>query len=81
MAGCLRRGRADRRNDGRDPLRNSNEWKRDNGQYIPKPENWIKERRWEDKIDDLGPPTGQGGITGYQDKAATDLAAAANGIA
>lgn len=28
--------------------KNSNDWKKEEGKYIPYPQKWIKERRWED---------------------------------
>lgn len=30
----------------------SDQWRRDNGRYIPNPSKWLNERRWEDKIPD-----------------------------
>lgn len=29
----------------------SDQWQRDNGQYIPEPERWLKKRRWDDVVD------------------------------
>lgn len=29
----------------------SEQWQRDNGQYIPEPERWLKKRRWEDVME------------------------------
>lgn len=31
--------------------KNSDQWKKNNGQYIPHPATWINQRRWEDEID------------------------------
>ena len=30
--------------------KNTDQWKRDNGQYIPYPATWINQRRWEDEL-------------------------------
>lgn len=30
--------------------KNSNQWTKNNGQYIPNPEKWIKQGRWDDEI-------------------------------
>ena len=39
------------------------QWKRDGGQYIPYPATWINGRRWED-APDRDPPDGEGGGSG-----------------
>ena len=28
----------------------SDEWKKDNGKYIPHPSTWLNQRRWEDDV-------------------------------
>lgn len=33
--------------------RNSVQWKKDGGQYIPNPATWLNQRRWEDDLDSL----------------------------
>ena len=35
-----------------DKFINSNDWKKENGQYIPYPASWLNQRRWEDE--DIG---------------------------
>jgi len=37
---------------GLERVRGSDQWQRDNGQYIPHPATWLNNRRWED-IDPL----------------------------
>lgn len=32
----------------------SDQWQRDNGQYIPYPATWLNGRRWEDEIQPIG---------------------------
>ena len=29
----------------------SEQWQRDNGQYIPHPSTWLNQRRWEDEME------------------------------
>ena len=29
----------------------SDQWQRDNGQYIPHPSTWLNQRRWEDELE------------------------------
>lgn len=36
--------------DGLEKHKNSPEWKKDNGQYIPHPSTWINQERWNDEI-------------------------------
>jgi hypothetical protein len=38
----------------------SEQWKRDNGRYIPLPANWIADRRWFDQLPMPGSPEGGG---------------------
>lgn len=33
-------------------IKRSDQWRKDNGQYIPYPSKWLNERRWEDEIPD-----------------------------
>lgn len=35
-----------------DELKNSNEWKKENGQFIPYPATWLNRGGWEDEIND-----------------------------
>ena len=30
--------------------KNSAQWKKDNGQYIPNPATWLNQQRWEDEV-------------------------------
>ena len=48
------------------------QWNRDNGRYIPKPETWLKERRWEDQQPQVQdkPPMGASGELGDAELAA-----------
>ena len=32
-----------------DKFKNSQEWKKENGQYIPHPTTWLNQKRWEDE--------------------------------
>jgi len=43
----------------RDNVENNQQWRRDNGQYIPNPSTWLNQQRWLDEI-----PAQQGGV-GY----------------
>jgi hypothetical protein len=36
-----------------DELKKSNDWKKDNGQFIPYPSTWLNARGWEDEIESL----------------------------
>ncbi len=38
-------------------FKESAEWKKDNGQFIPYPATWLNNRRWEDEIPAVAPPT------------------------
>jgi hypothetical protein len=38
--------------------KNSAQWKKDNGQYIPNPATWLNQQRWEDEI--TSAPTAKG---------------------
>lgn len=40
--------------DAVESQKKSNQWKRDNGQYIPHPSTWLNQKRWEDELDGLG---------------------------
>jgi uncharacterized protein YdaU (DUF1376 family) len=40
-----------------DGQRESWQWRRDNGQYVPHPATWLNERRWEDEPEPATPPT------------------------
>lgn len=40
----------------------SEQWRKDNGQYIPHPTTWLNQRRWEDEIDILS-SSPEGGMT------------------
>ena len=40
----------------------SEQWRKDNGQYIPHPTTWLNQKRWEDEIDILSSSPG-GGMT------------------
>ena len=40
--------------DAVESQKKSNQWKRDNGQYIPNPSTWLNQKRWEDELDGLG---------------------------
>ena len=31
--------------------RNSDQWRRDNGRYIPSPVKWLREQKWQDEVD------------------------------
>ena len=31
-------------------LKNSDEWTKDDGKYIPHPSTWLNQRRWEDEV-------------------------------
>ena len=33
----------------------SDQWTRDNGQYIPHPSTWLNQRRWEDEVQEVKP--------------------------
>ena len=37
--------------------KNSQQWKKDNGQYIPNPATWLNQGRWEDEVQDQAPKT------------------------
>ncbi|NGY03448.1 hypothetical protein [Solimonas terrae] len=39
--------------------RRSDQWRRDNGQYIPHPATWLNGRRWEDEAAERAPQEGQ----------------------
>lgn len=39
--------------------KNSDEWRRDGGQYIPYPASWLNGRRWEDEPDKAGKESGK----------------------
>ena len=43
----------------------SDQWKRDNGQYIPYPATWLNQRRWEDEPDGEPDPDTPGYLTRY----------------
>ena len=30
--------------------KNTDQWKKDNGQFIPNPASWLNARRWEDEM-------------------------------
>ena len=34
----------------------SDQWLRDNGQFIPHPQTWLNQRRWEDEVEVWSPP-------------------------
>lgn len=36
----------------------SEQWLRDNGQYIPNPATWLNQRRWEDELQEANPARG-----------------------
>lgn len=38
----------------------SDDWKKDNGQYIPHPATWLNERRWEDEMEACGSSANSG---------------------
>lgn len=42
-----------------DTQKNSPEWMRDNGQYIPHPTTWLNQGRWEDEKTELHPLAGK----------------------
>ena len=33
-----------------DTQKKSDQWKKDNGQFIPNPTTWLNQRRWEDEL-------------------------------
>jgi phage replication O-like protein O len=42
-----------------DSHRQSLQWKKDGGQYIPNPSTWLNQRRWEDEVPVYAQPTGR----------------------
>lgn len=40
----------------------SDQWKRDNGQYIPLPSTWLHQRRWEDEVQQTSTNRPQDGV-------------------
>jgi hypothetical protein len=40
--------------DAVEAQKKSNQWVRDNGQYIPHPTTWLNQKRWEDEVDSTG---------------------------
>ncbi|MGE4465846.1 hypothetical protein, partial [Sphaerochaeta sp.] len=40
--------------DAVEAQKKSNQWVRDNGQYIPYPATWLNQKRWEDEVDSTG---------------------------
>ena len=39
-------------------FKNSNEWKSNNGQFIPHPTSWLNQKRWEDLSEEGGETSG-----------------------
>lgn len=46
----------------------SSQWKKDGGQYIPNPATWLNQKRWEDEIFNSGMPHERKGTSGIQRK-------------
>lgn len=32
-------------------FKNSKEWKKENGKYVPMPITWLQQKRWEDEVE------------------------------
>ena len=43
-----------------DRQKNSQQWKRDNGQYIPNPATWLNQGRWDDEVQGQAPKVYRG---------------------
>lgn len=57
---------------GLDILKKSDEWKRESGRFIPSPANFLKDRRWEDRLPKTVTPINQQAYTPFKQTLSDD---------